>query len=355
MSPDPFLGVILHAIGGLAAASFYIPCSKIKHWEWENYWIVMGLFSWIIAPFLFSLIIVPETFAILFNAPVNSLIWTFLFGVFWGVGGLTFGLTIRYLGIALGYAIALGLCAVFGTLIPPLFAGDLLSIASTSSGQVILSGILICVVGIIFSGKAGLCKEKELPADLKETSVKEFNFSKGVIVAIISGLLSSCMAYGFAAGKPISDLALTYNVNHLFQNLPVLIIILLGGFLTNFVWCFYLMIKKGTLGEYVTSVKNHKLFIIINIILCALGGVIWYFQFFFYSMGTTEMGEYEFTSWTLHMSTIIIFSTIWGLILKEWKGTSRKTKYWVAAGLFVLILSTVVVGYGNKLSMAVGY
>ncbi len=358
MEANPYLGVLLHAIGGLAAASFYIPYKRVKGWSWETYWLAGGFFSWIVAPWVLAMIILPQTPDILAAASPKSLLWTWLFGVIWGVGGLTFGLTMRYLGIALGYAIALGLCAAFGTLVPPLFKGELVSIATSSSGQVILLGVLVCLGGIVLSGKAGMLKEKELTDEEKQASVQEFSFIKGALVALVAGILSAAMAYAFAAGKPIADVAIAQGAPTLWQNLPVLIVALFGGFVTNCIWCVGLAIKNKTGGQYLGKTEvdaEAPTSLLVNYIFCALAGVTWYLQFFFYGMGSTQMGKYDFSSWTLHMASIIIFSTLWGIALKEWKGTSKATHIWIGLGLLVLIFSTIVIGYGNTLGMATGH
>lgn len=355
MDTNPFIGVVFHAIGGLAAASFYIPYKKVKNWEWETYWLAGGFFSWIVAPWVLAMIILPQTPSILAAIPAKTLLWTWAFGVLWGIGGLTFGMTMRYLGIALGYAIALGLCAAFGTLVPPLFSGELMTIAKTRSGQLILLGVLVCLGGIALSGKAGMSKEKELSDKEKKDSVKEFDFLKGLVVAIVAGVLSAAMAYAFAAGKPIAAEALAQGAPQLWQNLPVLIVALFGGFVTNCVWCVIQGIRKKTIGQFVgraAECTQAGTPTFINYVFCALAGITWYLQFFFYGMGSTQMGKYDFSSWTLHMASIIIFSTLWGIVLKEWRGTSRATHVWIALGLAVLILSTIVIGYGNTLSAA---
>ncbi len=352
MEANPFVGLILHSIGGLAAASFYLPYKIVKNWSWEVYWLVGGFFSWIIAPWLLAMIIVPQTPEILSSVAFKTLALTWFFGILWGVGGLTFGLTMRYLGIALGYAIALGLCAAFGTLVPPLVSGELMDIAGTLSGKVMLLGVLVCLGGIALSGKAGICKEKELTDEQKKETTGEFNFVKGLFVAIFAGVMSAAMAYGFAAGKPIAQTALELNTPPLWQNLPVLIVVLAGGFTTNFAWCLYLILKNKRMVEFGSAkLEGHKSPLLSNYLFCALAGFTWYLQFFFYGMGSTKMGAFEFSSWTLHMAAIIIFSTLWGIFLKEWKGTGRATKTWITLGLIVLILSTVVIGIGNKLGM----
>jgi L-rhamnose-H+ transport protein len=342
--------VVLHAIGGLAAASFYIPYKRVRQWSWETYWIVGGLFSWIIAPWAVSLAILPSTVEILRDASGASLLWTFFFGVLWGVGGLTFGLTMRYLGIALGYAVALGLCAAFGTLIPPLFAGQLGDILARGSGQVVVLGVLVCLAGIAVSGRAGLRKESEVSDEQKKATVAEFRLGLGMAVAVACGIMSACMAFGFAAGKPIAQVALRLGAPSLWQNLPVLIVVMFGGFVTNLVWCLYLGKKNVTGRELWNGRPGQRAPLFSNYLLCALAGVTWYLQFFFYSMGSTRMGRYDFSSWTLHMASIIVFSTLWGIALKEWQGTSARTQALVAAGLFLLVASTVVVGYGNALA-----
>ena len=352
----PAHGVLLHAIGGLAAASFYIPYKKVRHWAWENYWLVGGFFSWIIAPWVLAMIILPQTPAILAQASIKTILWTVFFGAAWGIGGLTFGLTMRFLGVALGYAIALGLTAVFGTLIPPLFSGELFVIAQTTSGQVLLSGVLICVVGIVLGGTAGRRKEAELTDEKQQQTIAEFNFTKGLIMAIVAGVMSASMAVAFVAGKPIAELAVQNGAPSLWQNLPVLIVILFGGFVTNFVWCVALIIKNGTARELLGGVSTvsappiERPRLSMNYVLCVIAGVTWYLQFFFYGMGTTRLGKYDFSSWTLHMAFIIVFSTLWGLALREWSGASRATHALNAAGLIVLILSIVIIGWGNTLA-----
>ena len=240
----------------------------------------------------------------------------------WGVGGLTFGLTMRYLGIALGYAIALGLCAAFGTLMPPLFLGQLGEIVSRGSGQVVVLGVLVCVAGIAVSGRAGIRKEGEVSEAEKKATVAEFSLGRGMAVAVACGIMSACMAFGFAAGKPISDAALRHGAPSLWQNLPVLIVVMAGGFLTNVVWCLFLSLRNGTWREF-WKTSGDRASLLSNYLLCAVAGVTWYLQFFFYSMGTTRMGRYDFSSWTLHMASIIIFSTLVGA-MRSRSGRGRR-------------------------------
>ena len=355
---SPFLGVLLHAIGGLAAASFYIPFSKVIGWSWETFWIIGGFFSWIVAPWALALLIVPQTLEILSQVESSSILWTFFFGMLWGIGGLTFGLTLRYLGIGLGYPLVLGISAVLGTLVPPLFSGELFNIVKTISGQVLLLGVFICLCGITLSGKSGIMKQNELSDKEENYNTNEFGYLKGALIALFSGIMSSFMAYAFVAGEPIAKLSVELGAPPLWQNLPILIVVFFGGFIVNLIWCAILSYKNNTWMEFFgtskandgTSISLNSSTLILNIIFCAIAGTTWYLQFFFYGMGTTLMGEYEFSSWSLHMASIIIFSTFWALALREWSSVSKETYNWNIAGLIVLILSMIVIGWGNTLS-----
>jgi L-rhamnose-H+ transport protein len=365
MSPNPFLGVVYHWAGGLAAASFYIPFRAVKRWSWETYWLVGGLFSWILAPWWFAWLLVPDPWGAIRASPGRTLAWTYLFGALWGFGGLTFGLTVRYLGIALGVAVALGLCNALGTLVPPIVSGQIIDIANSSSGRLVLAGVAVCLAGIGVSGAAGMSKERELSAATKQAAIPEFDFTRGMVVATFSGVMSACFAYALAAAKPLSDIARVQLVgagrSDLWQNLPALVVVLAGGFTTNFVWCVILNARNGSAHEYVRAKAGPSNQsapdaspLASNYLFSALAGVTWYLQFFFYSMGETQMGKYGFSSWTLHMASIIIFSTLWGIGLKEWKGSSVRTHVLIGIGLAILVGSTLVVGYGNYIKAAGG-
>jgi len=384
VNPNPALGVLFHWLGGLASGSFYVPFRAVKSWAWETYWLVGGFFSWIIAPWILALTMTRDLGQVLHAAPASSLFWTYTFGVLWGLGGLTFGLTMRYLGMSLGMAVALGYTAAFGTLMPPIFRGQFATeVLGTSSGRVILVGVVICLLGIAFAGAAGVSKEREMSDDQKRAAIKEFALKKGLLVATFSGVMSACFAYGLAAGDPIKAITISHGTPVLWQGLPVLVVLLAGGFTTNFIWCVILNIRNQTGYQYfdseirgavpdrteepiletVTDAPGEEMAVgvavaqqaavrapmLSNYFFSALAGTTWYMQFFFYTMGETQMGRFKFSSWTLHMASIIIFSTLWGIALKEWKGAGGRTKLLVAASLLVLVGSTIIVGYGNYL------
>ena len=352
MSANPILGVFLHWLGGLSSASFYLGFRPVKGWAWETYWLAGGIFSWIIAPWILALTMTNDLWTVLHEAPASSLLWAYTFGVLWGLGGLTFGLTMRYLGMSLGMAMVLGYTAAFGTLLPPIFRGQFATqVLGTFSGRVILLGVAVCLTGIVFAGLAGISKERELSDEKKREAIKEFSLKRGLLVATFSGVMSACFAYGLAAGDPIKQLTLTHGTPVLWQGLPVLVVVLVGGFTTNFIWCVILNFRNRTGNQYFVPAIGAPM--LSNYFFCALAGTTWYMQFFFYTMGETQMGAFRFSSWTLHMASIIIFSTLWGIALKEWNGVSPRTKRLVALTLFVLVSSTAIVGYGNYLGQAV--
>jgi len=387
MAANPALGVFFHWLGGLASGSFYVPYRGVRRWSWETYWLVGGIFSWIIAPWFLGSLMTRDLLAVLSEAPTSTLFWSFFFGLLWGIGGLTFGLTMRFLGLSLGMAVALGLCAAFGTLMPPIFSGVFVSqVLGTNSGRVILFGIFVCLLGIAAAGLAGIFKERAMSPDEQKAAIQEFDLKKGLAVATLSGVMSACFAYGLAAGAPIKALTLKHGTPTLWQGLPVLVVVLIGGFATNFLWCLALNIRNRTgyqyfiaapkryspvaeetivetaidapsreVVEHMPSGKKNDgqkpVPMLANYLFCALAGTTWYFQFFFYTMGETQMGKYGFSSWTLHMASIIIFSSLWGIGLKEWKGAGVPAIRLLTLALFLLVGSTMIVGYGNYLGL----
>ena len=390
---NPFLGVFLHWCGGLASGSFYVPYKAVKKWSWETYWLVGGCFSWIICPWLFAYFMTNDLFGVLKQQAMSTLFWTYFFGMLWGFGGLTYGLTMRFLGLSLGTGVALGYCAAFGTLVPPIFkyfksdyfvfanSPSIVDIAQSTSGQVTLAGVAVCLFGIAIAALAGFTKEQEMPAEQKQKSIKEFSFKKGIAVATFCGIMSACFAFALQAGKDINAASLAAGTNKIWTGLPALPVLLLGGFTTNFIWCMLLNIKNKSGYQYFAShvkqehahhggtgsgehspadlaasgqVMDLKIPVLSNYLFSALAGTTWYFQFFFYTMGATQMGKYDFASWTLHMSSIIIFATMWGWIFHEWKGSSKKAHLLIAGGIATLVLATIVIGFGAWLKSRAG-
>ena len=358
------LGVIFHFLGGFASGSFYIPYKKVKKWAWESYWIVGGIFSWLIVPPLAAFLTIPGFIDIIKNTSSSTIGITYLYGLLWGIGGLTYGLGVRYLGVALGSSIILGLCMVFGSLIPSIYydlnpqeGKDTFSmLIGTGWGLTVLAGLALCIVGIIVCGKAGTMKEKQLSSipstDSHGMVVKtEYKFGLGILVSIISGVLSACFNFGLESGKPMANAAneIWKSANagegeFLFQNNVTYVVVLWGGLTKNFIWCMILNARNKTFGDY----ANPKAPLLRNYIFSALAGTTWFLQFFFYGMGESKLGNGP-SSWILHMAFIILVANMWGLVLKEWKGVTKKTTRTLIIGVLIIILSVLVVGYGNSL------
>lgn len=403
------LGVLFHFIGGFASGSFYIPFKKVQGWAWESYWIVGGLFSWLIVPPLAALLTIPNFEGIIAGASLATLLYTFVFGLLWGIGGLTYGLGVRYLGVSLGSSIILGLTMVLGSLLPSIYyqfnpqegKDSIGAIVGSTWGQVVLAGLLVCIVGIYLCGRAGTLKERQLQAQsskppqpradhptrkskkvlvsesiaadngfntpvFEEVAVTpaappdahggaahttEYRFGLGIAVAIISGVLSACFNFGLEAGKPMADIANALwkesnpgSGEFLFQNNVTYVVVLWGGLTTNLLYCLYLNAKNKTFSDY----GNAKTPLLRNYIFAAIAGTTWFLQFFFYGMGESKLGNGP-SSWILHMAFIILVANGWGLALREWSGVSKGTRVTIIAGIVTIILSVLIVGYGNAL------
>lgn len=349
---ESILGIIFHSIGGFSSGSFYMPFKKVKGWAWESYWIVGGLFSWLIIPPIAAYLTIPNFVEIIFGTQSSVQNFTFLMGLLWGIGGLTYGLGVRYLGMSLGNSVVLGFCSAFGALVPAIYYDfnptngktTFTDMLQSSGGQMVLTGVLVCIVGIAVLGRAGLLKEKSLTQEQKVASVKEFSLVKGLIIAIISGILSSFFNFGIESGKPMADAAVASGNNPLFQNNVTYIIVMWGGLTTNFLWCMYLNFKNKTFGDY----TNAKTPIVSNVLFSGIAGTMWFLQFFFYGMGESKLGNGA-SSWILHMATIILTANLWGLWLKEWKGVSAKAFRTFVIGIGIILLSIFLVGIGNSM------
>lgn len=346
------LGVLYHSIGGFASGSFYMPYNKVKGWSWESYWILGGLFSWLIVPPLAAWLTVPGFAEIIAASSRQILFFTFLMGLLWGIGGLSYGLGVRYLGMSLGNSVVLGFCAAFGAIVPSIYYNinptegkvSFTDMMGSLGGQLVLLGVLICLVGIALSGKAGMMKEKELSKEAQQASVPEFSLVKGLVIAVLSGILSSFFNFGIEAGKPLAEAAVVAGYNPLYQNNVTFVVILWGGLTTNFIWSAILSLKNRSYGDFV----NRQTPIARNVMFSALAGTTWFLQFFFYGMGESKLGNGA-SSWILHMSTIILTANMWGIYRREWKGVAGKTKWTFIGGIVVILLSVFLVGIGNSL------
>lgn len=333
------IGLLIIAVGAFCQSSCYVPINKIKSWSWESYWIVQGVFAWIVFPLLGALLAVPqgESLTGLFASTDSFKLWmTVLFGVLWGVGGLTFGLSMRYLGVALGQSIALGTCAGLGTIMGPVllnvFFPELDALQSLTAA--VITGVVVTLIGIAVIGVAGAMKSRSLSEEEKRAAVKDFNFPKGIAIALLAGFMSGCFNVGLTFGADISF----PGTDPLFATLPATLLVTLGGFVTNAVYCFWQNTANHTWADYGnTGVWGN------NLLFCALAGLLWYSQFFGLALGKgfiPETSALYTLSFCILMAFNVVFSNVWGIILKEWKGCSGSTIAVLVAGIIILIVSS---------------
>ena len=326
------LGLLIIAVGAFCQSSSYVPIRKIRSWSWETFWLVQGLFAWLIFPFAGAMLAVPADGSLiaLYASYPRETILTVVFGMLWGVGGLTFGLSMRYLGVALGQSIALGTCAGLGTILTPLFLGRPGDLTAS-----VICGVVATLIGISIIGVAGHLKSKGLSEEAKKEAVKDFNFPKGILVALSAGFMSACFNIGLGFGEPLNFADATADI---FKTLPATFLVTLGGFLTNAAYCLFQNARNKTFGDY----ANGKVWAG-NLLFCALAGLLWYSQFFGLSLGKGFLTSSESLmtfSWCILMALNVTFSNVWGIILKEWKGCSKKTIAVLLSGIAVLIISS---------------
>lgn len=344
VTSNPLLGVAMHAVGASFAATCYTPEKRVKGWSWQSYWITQASFCWFLLPILGAVLTIPQLGTVLREAPKEAMLYSFLLGMAYGVGGTAFGISIRYIGFSLTYAIAVGLSSVLGTLIPPLVKGALLATLSKPGAAWIILGIVVGALGIAGAGWAGRLKERDL-SDQQITG--EFSLMKGLLLSLLAGVLSAVYGFALEAGEPIADVASAYgagvwrgNVTYIFSNT--------GAFLTTSIYCLYLHARHRTLGELVELPAGQPdASLPVNWGMALITGVFWYGQFFFYNLGHVRMGQYKFTSWAIHMIMLVLISNLVGMVLREWRSCRRLTHRTLAAALAVLIAAVLLLTYGN--------
>lgn len=340
-------GVMYHSVGASSAALCYTPQKKVRGWSWQTYWLAQALVCWLLLPVIVAWLTIPQLSAVLKEAPTGVLWKTFVLGMAYGVGGTAFGMAIRYVGFSLTYAIAVGISCVLGTLIPPLVRGELATVFEKTGSGWVMAGIVLGALGIAVCGVAGRGKEKDLAqAEAVNTG---FSLAKGLPLCLLAGVLSAVYGFSIDQGQPIADIAARYGAGN-FQGNVVYIFSNSGAFLTTLLYCLYLHAKQKTFQEYTTKPAQGKASSLYrNFAMAALTGILWYGQFFFYGLGHVRMGDYKFSSWAIHMIMLVLFSSLAGLLLKEWNSSSRTTKIKLAAALIILTVAVIVLTYGNYL------
>lgn len=340
-----FNGIFFHSVGAAGASLCYTPQKKVQGWSWQTYWLAQAAICWFLLPLFVAWLTIPHLFQVLQEAPSSAMWSSFLYGMAYGIGGTAFGMAIRYVGYSLTYAIAVGISCVVGTLLPPIINGTLSTTLQGVGSSFIISGILMGASGIAVCGIAGRSKEKDL--EKQDATSTEFSLAKGLPLCIVAGILSALYGFSISEGAPIVEVAAKYgagdfkiNVVYIFSNT--------GAFVTTLLYCSYLHAKNKTFAEYTSSAKGLG----INYIMALFTGVLWYFQFFFYGLGHVNLGKYEFSSWAIHMILLVLFSTVAGVAMKEWKMATHKTFNWLITALIILVAAVLFLTYGNYLGEA---
>jgi len=336
-------GVLYHAVGASGAALCYTPQKGVKGWSWQTYWLAQALVCWLIMPLVVAYLTIPQLSIVLKEAPVAAMQRSFLLGIAYGVGGTAFGIAIRYVGFSLTYAIAVGISCVLGTLLPPLIHGTLGDVLKSNGAVFLTIGVAMGAIGIALCGVAGRNKEKDIAADVNNKT--EFSLAKGLPLCFLAGILSALYGFSLDQGQPIADVAAKYGAGN-FQGNVIYIFSNTGAFISTLLYCLYLHKKDKTFYQYGNASGNN---LSVNYLLSILTGLLWYGQFFFYGLGHVRMGTYKFTSWAIHMIMLVLFSSVAGLIMKEWKQCSSKTLRWLFGALLVLVIAILLLTYGNYL------
>ena len=338
--------VLYHAVGASSAALCYTPQKKLVNWSWQTYWLAQAFICWLVLPVVIAFITIPQLLIVLQEAPSSAMQKSFLLGMAYGIGGTAFGIAIRYVGFSLTYAIAVGISCVLGTLLPPLVNGSLSDVLKSNGAAFLISGVVMGALGIALCGVAGRSKEKDLDNDNNDKTL--FSLAKGLPLCLLAGVLSALYGFSLDQGRPIADVALAHGAGN-FKTNAIYIFSNTGAFVTTTIYCLYLHTKQKTFAEY-TDQPRQSSQRIFNYLLAILTGILWYGQFFFYGLGTVRMGKYEYTSWAIHMIMLVLFSSIAGLVMKEWKNCSTKTIRLLIIALIVLITAVLLLAYGNYLS-----
>ncbi len=344
ITPNPIIGTFLHAIGGVSAASCYLPSTKLQKWSWGTFWLAQALFAWIIIPLILGWLTVPNFFSILVNAPSKPFWMAFILGGIYGFGGMSFGKAINHIGYSLTYTLAIGISAVIGTILPLFVFGGLDTFFTKPGGNIVLLGMIFSILGVLFCGWAGFKKEKDLTA--LSNNGKGFKMLLGLLLSIVAGVLSGVFNLSLEYGQPIADMAANNGAGN-FQGNAKMIVSTSGCFFVNLVWFVIAGIKGRTLKEFLPTNTATNKFLLRNWFLAASAGLLWSLQFFFYGLGHVKMGNFQFASWVLHMSMLIFFSYIVGLLLKEWKQVKPATNLILIIGLLILVASFCITSYGS--------
>ncbi|MEO6916871.1 MAG: L-rhamnose/proton symporter RhaT [Chitinophagaceae bacterium] len=341
MNANVLLGLLLIATGAFTSGSFSVPLLKVKGWKWENSWLAFSLFAYIIVPLLLCLIFSPGFMKVYASVSTEKLLWILFLGFVYGIANVTFGLSLRYLGLSLGYALSLGLMMAIGTLVPPILDGKLSGLFQSKNGSLLIAGVIVSLIGIAISAHAGIQRDKTK----EKEAGSEFNLPKGLLFALIVGIFGAALSLGISEGKPLADQAIASGTNPLFQDSPVFLLIFSGSFVSTFIWCMVMAKQNKSMAGFVKTENNT---LSTNYFFAGLSGFLWFINFFFFGMGKNRMGDITYTAWGILMTLTIVCATLWGLYRGEWKGVSKKIHFEMWLGLIILIAAAFMIGISGS-------
>jgi L-rhamnose-H+ transport protein len=336
MTEQLFAGIGLVILAGLLNGSFAAPMKRMSAWRWENSWLIFALTGLIIFPWIITLATVPEVGAVYSGASAATLWKVVLFGIAWGVGSTLFGIGISRVGMALGFAIILGITASFGSLFPlaVLHPEELHS----KRGEALMIGTAVMIVGLLFLAFAGKRRER----DEGSSGSTRSGFALGLIICIFSGIFSSMLNFSFVFGDEIRVRALAAGASASMAANPIWSLTVSGGFLSNLIYCVYLLNKNKTWGVYREGDASTYW------LLGGLMGLLWYGGVVAYGMGAASLGKLGgIVGWPVFMTLDIIAGLFWGAVTGEWKRASGRALTYCWMGVAILVLAIVLISIGN--------
>jgi L-rhamnose-H+ transport protein len=351
MPPDsnPILGTLLHAIGATSAAMCYAPQRYLHRWSWQTYWLSQAAMCWFVLPWIFAWLTIPELGAVLAEAPRDAMLKSYALGALYGVGGIAFGVSIRYIGYSLTYAVAIGVSCVLGTFLTPMLQGQLGEALAKNGSAFVVVGVLLGAIAMLVTGWSGLRRERELAAADADASapVMKFNARIGLPICLLAGILSAVFSLSLAAGQPVADVAARHGAGH-FEGNVIYLFSNSGAFTTTLIYAGWLATRARSWGEFLATPDGRGLWR--NYALALATGLMWYLQFFFYGLGHVRMGSLKFSSWAIHMIMLILFSAGFGVMIGEWRRCRTSTKALLASSIVLLLAAVGMISRGNYLA-----
>lgn len=326
------IGIILVIVATFFQGSFGLGMKYMNPLKWEAWWLVHAVVAMILIPTVWAYIVTPDLFTVISQASTDTILYAMLFGAMWGVGGILFGKSVPYIGMSLTYGIVLGLCAAAGSLIP-FFSNS--SPEMMASLPKVIGGVVLLVIGVAFAAYAGIIKDKATANE--EGGSENKNLKTGLIIAVLSGLLSAALGIGFANGIDIKQLAENAGASVMNSSLAVWVVVLWGGFIINAGYAVFLLTKNKTWNSFSTPNAGKAY------MWAIIASVFWFGALGIYGQGATLMGDLgAVIGWPILMGGGLIISNVWAYRSGEWNGAPKALKT-LLLGIAVIVIGIVVI------------